>query len=496
MKILGRHLSFRMRLTAWLVSVLAVTLVIFGVVGYFGLRNYLKVSLEQSFRSTGRVIAQSFLQKIPARGEAWAIEQIQQAYPAAKTQRLVRISAHGRVLYQTGPRDELLSIFSSIPLPLKSRDRGDFERIRAEQTFLHYTQEYQVPGGDTYEIEVIGSLAVMTSTLHFLLKTYLFSTPLILVLAGIGGLALMKRPLAPLLSLTAKADSIGKNGLGERLPVEQTGDELQSLAISLNRMIGRLEEALAHNRRFSADASHELRTPLSILRGEMEEMLRCPGLPERAVGNTISAIEEIERMSHIVQSLMDITRLDAGGERLHLQQVNLTAIAQTTVDQMRMLADASEIPLTLDAPAELMILADPFRLKQVLVNLIDNAIKYTPEARESGEARSVAVRLLPRADWVSVEVEDHGIGIPAPALTHVFERFYRAEESRNRRAGGSGLGLAIVKAIVAAHQGTISADSIEGRGSLLRVLLPLRLGNASVTDNGWDHAASHDNILM
>src|SRR5215469_4714623 len=213
MKVFGRHLSLRMRLTAWLVSVLAGTLVIFGVVGYFGLRNYLKVSLEQSVRSTGRVIAQSFLQKIPARGETWAVEQIQQAYPPAKTQRQVRISAHARVLYQTGP------IFNSIPLPLKAPDRGVFERIRdEEQTFLHYTQEYQVPGGDTYEIEVVGSLAIMSNTLHFLLKTYLFSTPLILMLAGVGGLALMKRPLAPLSSLTAKADSIGKNGLGERLP--------------------------------------------------------------------------------------------------------------------------------------------------------------------------------------------------------------------------------------------------------------------------------------
>jgi two-component system sensor histidine kinase BaeS len=201
-------------------------------------------------------------------------------------------------------------------------------------------------------------------------------------------------------------------------------------------------------------------------------------------------------MSHIVQSLMDITRPDGGGERLHLQQVNLTAIAQTTVDQMRLVADASRSSLTLDAPAELMILADPFRLKQVLVNLIDNAIKYTPEANELREARSVDVRLLPHADSVFVEVEDHGIGIPASALPHVFERFYRAEESRNRRAGGSGLGLAIVKAIVAAHQGTVSAHSIEGRGSLLRVLLPMRLGDFLVADNGWDHAASRDNIFM
>jgi signal transduction histidine kinase len=384
----------------------------------------------------------------------------------------------------------VLPIFNLIPVPVKASDRGAFERIQnEEQTFLHYTQEYSVPGGETYEIEVAGSLVIMNSTLDFLLRTYLISTPLILILAGVGGLALMKRPLAPLLSLTAKADSIGRNGLGERLPVKETGDELQSLAVSLNRMIARLEEALAHNRRFSADASHELRTPLSILRGEMEEMLRYPDLPERAVGNTISAIEEIERMSHIVQSLMDITRLDAGGERLHLQQVNLTAVAQTTVDQMRLLADASEIPLTLEAPEELMILADPFRVKQVLVNLIDNAIKYTPEAGESQEKRSVAVRVLPQGDSVFVEVEDHGIGIPAPALPHVFDRFYRAEESRNRRAGGSGLGLAIVKAIVAAHQGTVSVHSIEGEGSVLRVLLPLRVGDTSVADNLWDHAS-------
>ena len=474
MTLFGRPLSLRMRLTAWSVSVLACGLVFFGISGYFGLRTYLKQSLQESFASTARVISENYLLLIPQRGEAWALDEIHNAYPAAKTQRLIRISEAGHIIYQTGTLDHNRSPLDSIPLASTTVPEGAFHRhVVGPNTYLVFSRPYAIANGRTFEIEVAGSLGIMMQTLHSLQKTFLISMPLILLLATFGGHALMKRPLRPLRTLTERADSIGRNALGERLPVVPTGDELQSLAINLNRMIERLEDSLAHNRRFSADASHELRTPLTILRCEMEEMLRCPDLPAQATGNAVSALDEIERMSRIVESLMDITRLDAGGERMNMRPLDLTALARTTLDQMRLLADAKNIPLHLDAPAEFVITADPFRIKQVLVNLLDNAIKYTPDSDTPAPGRDITFRIAPGPHTVLFEIADHGVGMSAEAVPHVFDRFFRAEESRNRSAGGVGLGLAIVKAIITAHHGSVRAESVAGQGTRMIVVLPI-----------------------
>ena len=486
MILFGRPLSLRMRLTAWSVSVLACGLIFFGISGYFGLRTYLKQSLQESFASTARVISENYLRLIPAKGDAWALDEIHNAYPAAKTQRLIRLSEAGRIIYQTGTLDHNHSPLDSIPLASTTVPQGAFHRHQVgANTYLVFSRPYSVSGGRTFEIEVAGSLGIMMQTLRSLMRTFLISMPLILLLAALGGHALMKRPLGPLLSLTERADSIGRNALGERLPVLPTGDELQSLAISLNRMIERLEDSLAHNRRFSADASHELRTPLTILRCEVEEMLRCPDVPAQATGNAVSALDEIDRMSRIVESLMDITRLDAGGERMKMRPLDLTALARTTLDQMRLLADAKNIPLDLNAPDELVIVADPFRIKQVLVNLIDNAIKYTPDSDLPTPGRDITLHITTEPEAVVLEVADHGVGMTTEAVPRIFDRFFRAEESRNRSAGGVGLGLAIVKAIVSAHHGIVRAESEPGRGTRMVVELPSSI-QAAATQPGQD----------
>jgi two-component system OmpR family sensor kinase len=245
-------------------------------------------------------------------------------------------------------------------------------------------------------------------------------------------------------------------------------------------MIDRLEDALNHNHRFSADASHELRTPLTIMRGELEEMLRIEELPPQAVENLVSTLEEIDRMSRIVNSLMVITRLDAGGERMAMQVLDLSALVSTTMDHMRLLAEEKGLPLNCACEGEVYVYADPMRIKQVLVNLIDNAIKYThpgvvaPELplQESERGRvDIAVYASGSSAWL--KISDQGIGIAPEVLPHVFDRFYRADFARSRDAGGVGLGLAIVKAIVAAHDGSVSITSTLDQGSTVLVQLPL-----------------------
>jgi signal transduction histidine kinase len=232
-------------------------------------------------------------------------------------------------------------------------------------------------------------------------------------------------------------------------------------------MIERLEEALAHNQRFSADASHELRTPLTIIHGELEALLEIPGLDTQTVEGISSALDESDRMSRIVHGLMTISRLDSGGERIEMRPVELTSVVRSTLDHMSLLADEKAILLTCTAVAPVWVTGDAMRLKQVIVNLVDNAIKYTPEGG------SIEVMLQSQEEQAVLTVTDTGIGIPADSIPFVFDRFYRADKARSRASGGTGLGLAIVKAICTAHNGSVSVESSENDGSTFGVQLPL-----------------------
>jgi signal transduction histidine kinase len=495
--------SLRARATTWYVGLLAVALTVFSIGVYFGVRTYLKVSLQRSLSSSAHAISDDFLTKLPAKGDAWVLGEIRESYEASPTDRYIRLSVGSTVLYQTGDmRDPAISV-NKIPLPPELASEaaakppliGDLmlPRITTNGIFYRhfvdgrgvmiYSLPFLAADGRVFEIEAGTSLYSMQGTMRSLMKILTISTIPILVLAAIGGYLLMKQPLRPLVVLTDKAANIGRKTLGERLPVIHTGDELERLTHSLNGMIDRLEEALNHNHRFSADASHELRTPLTIMRGELEEMLRIDDLPAQAVGNLVSTLDEIDRMSRIVNSLMTITRLDAGGERMDMQVLDFAALVRTTVDHMKLLAEEKGLPLTCSWGAEVFIFADPMRIKQVLVNLIDNAIKYTPPSEippESLESPSmepvggrIDVAVFATESSAVLKIADQGVGISPEALPKVFDRFYRADLSRSRGAGGVGLGLAIVKAIITAHDGSVSITSVPGQGTTMVVELPL-----------------------
>jgi signal transduction histidine kinase len=232
-------------------------------------------------------------------------------------------------------------------------------------------------------------------------------------------------------------------------------------------MIGRLEDAFQHINRFSADASHELRTPLTILQLELEGIVNNHPLSGSLEEQIVSALEETHRMSRIVESLLTISRLDAGEAGLDRSLLDLSDLATSTADQMRVLAQDKSISLRMSTQENVCVEGDRTRLQQVVANLIDNAIKYTPEGG------AVEVKVQNHAGKAVLEVVDNGVGIPATAIRHVFERFYRVDKARSRASGGAGLGLSIVKSICAAHGGEISVSSEEGRGSCFRVELPL-----------------------
>jgi signal transduction histidine kinase len=232
-------------------------------------------------------------------------------------------------------------------------------------------------------------------------------------------------------------------------------------------MIERLEESLLYVSRYTADASHELRTPLTILRGELEAAAGQPQLAPELRETIGSALEETERLSRIVESLMAISRLDAGEARMERDILDLAELAGSTTEHMRLLAEDKNIALRCESDEAVSVEGDRARLKQVIVNLVDNAIKYTPAGG------LVGVKVRASNSHATLEVKDSGVGIPAEALPHIFERLYRVDKARSRQMGGAGLGLSITKAIVTAHGGQVRVESVEGKGSRFIVELPV-----------------------
>ncbi|MGA3006451.1 MAG: ATP-binding protein [Opitutaceae bacterium] len=286
-------------------------------------------------------------------------------------------------------------------------------------------------------------------------------------MAAAGGYLLVRRALTPVEGMARKAEVITQHNLSERLPVAFTGDELERLSVSLNHMISRLENALQNSKRFVADASHELRTPLTILRGELENLAQDSDLALPLRERLGSLLEEVERLSKIVERLFALSRLDAGEAQAESVQFDLAKLAATTAEQMALLAEDKKIAVTCDARQPVPVKGDQARLKQVVVNLLDNAIKYTPDGG------TVHLKVAAAHHHAVVEISDTGIGIPSGALPHIFERFYRVDQARSRQPDGAGLGLAIVHSICQAHGGKVTAESVLGKGSRFRVSLPL-----------------------
>jgi heavy metal sensor kinase len=290
--------------------------------------------------------------------------------------------------------------------------------------------------------------------------------PVMIVVAVGGGYVLVKRALAPVERIASKAELITHHNLAERLPVARTGDELERLAISLNHMISRLDDAFQQSKRFVADASHELRTPLTVLRSELESLAHSPPAVSDQYERLGSLLQPVERLSKTVERLFALSRLDAGEAQTEWIDIDLGELVASTAEQMLLLAADKGVKVTCEAPEHVIVRGDRSRLKQVVVNLLDNAIKYTPADG------AVHLRVTLADEHVVLSVEDSGIGIPAEAVPHVFERFYRVDATRSDDTGGAGLGLAIVKTICDAHGAAVRVASALGRGSAFHVTFP------------------------
>ena len=428
-----RSISFR--LVGWYAGLLTGIFVLLCALLYLDLRHFLENDLRESqFRRT-RQIANTLLVHVQQTGEAAVANQTKDWYEPEINDRFIRITrADGTLVYVSGtPNDRSFDpaevpIFQPVPGPEFSRKL----KLSDGNTLLIAALNFKSSGNPDYLVEFGSLLDPVETMLKHLFLQLALGLPLAVIIITAGGYLLVRRALTPVEQITRAAERITQHNLSERLPVADTGDELERLSLSLNRMITRLDDAFQNSKRFVADASHNLRTPLTILRGELESFADDARLDSESRDRAGSMLEEVVHLGKIVEQLFTLSRLDAGEAQTAWTSFDLSELAKTTAEQMSLLAEDKGISISCVAGLPMPVKGNQVRLKQVVVNLLDNAIKYTPE---NG---AVQLRVLAANGHAVLEVEDNGIGIPPDALPHIFDRFYRVDPARSNDSESAG----------------------------------------------------------
>jgi two-component system, OmpR family, sensor kinase len=459
--------SIRTRLTLWYTTLLAITFVILGLAAYVLVSYTLHREADSALRSIATTLAE---RKVAESGNFPPnVDDVFRRFFG-----LPPVEPFFEWVDPRGNPQNDLSQPKVIPFTALARQNA----ARGVATFETFSATGHYPIRIlTWPVistgRVIGLIRVGASEVNLqktlssflLIMTGLF--PLALALAGGGGWFLAHRALLPVDRMTQAARRIGASQLNARLELTGSDDELDRLAATLNSMLSRLEAAFNEMRQFTADASHELQTPLTILRGEMEIALRSPRSEAEYIEVMKSGLEEIERISLLVEGLLLLARSDAGVLKMDCKPVDLLMVTEEVIDRLVSLARSQQISLTLGHIESLEVPGDIVHLKRLLFNLVDNAIKYTPRGG------NVTVSVEKVETFAVVSVADTGIGVLEEDNQKVFQRFFRSAEARSGTQGGSGLGLSIVKSIAEGHGGKVELTSVPGQGSTFRVYLPL-----------------------
>jgi heavy metal sensor kinase len=321
-------------------------------------------------------------------------------------------------------------------------------------------------GGRSFQIDISASLDSIDAELAVVRRVIFIGLPLVLALAGFGGYLLATRTLRPLASMAEQASRITGSNLETRIEIGDAAEELAVLVTSFNELLSRLDHSFDTMRRFVADASHELRTPISVIRGEADVALSQDRDNGEYRESLAIVLDESRRLSRLVDDLLNLARADAGHVRLQTHDFYLNELVADCCRSVQGLAGARHLTVDCLVDGDLQFTGDEQLLRRLLINLLDNAIRYTPPGGK------VTAALEASAERVSLRVSDTGIGIAPDDAARVFERFYRAGEARSRQDGGFGLGLAIVKWVAESHRGGVECSSEIGAGSCFTVTLP------------------------
>jgi len=336
-----------------------------------------------------------------------------------------------------------------------------------KRTFRIISTPVYMDGGMTYIIQLGTHLHFVRKNLSDFKNNILAVFPIILIFGALGGWVLARRSLSPIGYIASKAQSITSQSLSERLTPRGANDEMDDLIRTINEMIGRLEASFKRMAEFTADASHELKTPICAMRGEAEVLLSKDRTAEEYQEGLVHFTEQFDHLNQMINDLILLSKFDSSQVELKMVPLRLDLLIKDLCNLFQVLAEQKGIVLEIDEVQEVTVMGDKFRLQQLFTNLIDNAIKYTPEG-------IIRVTLEKNREDVVLKVSDTGIGIPEQEREKIFKRFYRVDKSRSRETGGVGLGLSIVEWIAHAHQGRVEVESVLNKGSTFVVHLPLK----------------------
>jgi two-component system OmpR family sensor kinase len=489
--------SIRTKLSLWYAAILCVTLIGSGIVAYVMSRSTLLDNLDYSLKNEVKWVNEFIEPKAKkVKIKRAALKELQELKRSAAQQeeqpevidtsagRRTEIDEMWNQIYKhtlLSPRRHYIQILDrngdllyrsqSLRGHTISYNEIPYQWINVVSTKGPDDQEIRLAltQNDYVKIFVAYPLVPVYEVTDNVFYNFLFITPLALLISVIGGWFLAHKSLKPVDELTKTAKEITAQNLSRRLPTHRVNDELGRLTEQFNDMISRLQASFVQIQQFSADASHELRTPLTIMRGEIEVALRNQRMSKQARELFISINDELIRLSSIVESLMILIKSDTGRFVFNMQSVELDEFIYQLFEEAKVLAETKKIKIKLERSEALHINGDAARLKQLFLNLVDNAIKYT-------QPRGAVTLSLSKDDGNAVlTVKDNGIGIPRKDQSKIFERFYRVEQKSGNieNTAGSGLGLPIAKWIAEAHNGTIEIRSKEGKGSTFTVKLPL-----------------------
>ena len=461
-----RPRSVRVRLTLWHLGALLIVLLLYAGGVFAFVRHSLVADLDRQLQEDFDRAEEAFSRN-PDGTLSWFVGDRD---PDATDPEVVQgpwacvWTPDGRPLY----RDPLAPHVVSVIGRDAAADPPTLESVQASggAWIRQITGEQDVAGGKAI-LRVARSEERLRQELRRLLAILGLGLPLAGAFAGVGAYLIARRALAPIEGMARAAQQITAARLSDRLPVDNPDDELGHLASVFNSMFGRLEASFDQLRRFTADASHEMRTPLTAIRTVGEVGLREPRTDHQHREIIGSMLEEADRLNRLVESLLTLARAEAGHARLARERVDLGAMAREVVDHLSVLAEDKRQAVTIDAPDGVFVLADRVVLRQAVINLLDNAIKYSPV---EGQVR-VAVTAGPSPVAI-LAVQDSGPGIAPEHVGKIFDRFYRIEKSRSREVGGAGLGLSIARWAVEAHGGRIEVDPGQPGGSVFRIVLP------------------------
>lgn len=456
-----RHLGVRWKLTLWYGVVLGVVLTAFGAAVYWTMRHQLLERIDQGLREElGDVRHEVERANDPASLTPW-LER--------------RFARHEGFDFQItrpdGSRFFVSERLAGTSLPitalLPDSSAPAFESVTLADGGRWRVVSMRVKGPNgPLTVQVGRSTAAFEHESEELLRVFLLTGPLTMLATLAAGYFLARRALAPVQRMNDTARQISADRLGQRIAVDNPGDELGQLAATLNDMLDRLARSFAEMQRFTADAAHELRTPLAVIRNEAEVALRHPRSGEEYGRVLENLLEEAVRLSQMADQLLFLCRQDAGLRTSERDDVPLDRVLRDVVENMRLVAQEKGVSLTLAENPTHRVRGDDSQLRRVFYNLIDNAIKYT------GAGGSVTVTSRTDGESASVIVKDTGIGIPTDHLPRIFDRFYRVDPARTGETSGAGLGLSICQSAIRSAGGTITVASIEGLGSTFTVSLP------------------------